>query len=778
MLESIPRLMCDGDPNSPICIVGMAPGREELQEGRPFVGPSGDLLWSMAARAGFSRADAYILNTIAEWPEGKDGSPTDEQLDKYWAYFDTAMSLFTGRVVYVLGADAMRRVVGKDGVLSWRGYLMPRSTIDLVKRVHHTVSYYKTTTKHHKKGEPKISKVRALVACPLGPNVEYVIPTLHPSSIIRTGFKSVPVLAYDTERAWRAANGKLNDLNFNYEPYPINLTDDKESITVDIETTWSPGGQESFINRVGMANSVGAWSAPWSVSCRDRCRAELGEVHDRTIVGHNLCFDIPKLEEIGVACVGPLFDTMLAAQILQPDILKGLNGVASLYLDVERWKHLSDREPEKYNAHDAIATHYLYTVLKEALKEQGIYDHFVAHIMPALRVLMDMEREGLKVDEAGRREWVNALTHEQKAIESQFNALYPGVSISSPAQVSKLIFGQLRIPATASKSVDEVTLKRFKRRFPEIPAFDLVLRHRELGEYLKRFTKLVPDIKGIVHPSYAPGTKDDEFIDYNGERIQFAKGIAGTGRIQAKEPNPQQLPKKARRVFTPHKSTSVFLEADYDSAELRVCAALSRDEALATNLNNSDLHQVHADSWECSRDEAKTLIYATIYGASANKLHIVFTAAGIQTTTERCRTLQERLFARYPDFAKWREDLIKNLPITKRIVNPFGRPRYFWYPSKDTPAALDFLPQSTVADIVWTRLPIVQAIARKYDGGLRTIVHDSFLFELPESEYTKASLEIREALECTFDNIAPGFKLPVKMKVGPNWGELKKLELS
>lgn len=775
MLNSIPRLMCDGDPNAPICIVGMAPGKEELLEGRPFVGPSGDLLWSMTTRAGFTRADAFILNTIAEWPAGKDGAPTDEQLDKYWAFFDAAISSFKGKCIFVLGADAMRRVVGKDGVLSWRGYLMPPSTWDLVRRVAFTTSYYRTTTKTHKKGDAKVSKVKSIVACPIPANVEYVVPTLHPSSIMRTGFKSVPVLAYDTERAWRAATGKLHTLDFSYEPYPTNLTADKESITVDIETSWSPGGTNNFINRVGMANNAGAWSAAWSVGCRDRCRAELGEVFNRTIVGHNLCFDIPELEEAGVKCVGPLFDTMLAAQILQPDILKGLNGVASLYLDVERWKHLSEKQPEKYNAHDAISTHYLYGVLKQALKDQGVYDHFTNHIMPALRVLMDMEREGLKVDEHGRKQWIAALTEEQADLASKFTNLYPNFSISSPAQVAKLLYDNLRVPPPASRSVDEVTLKRLRKRFPEIPAFDLVLRHRELSEYLKRFTKLVPDIKGIVHPSYAPGTKDDEFIDYNGERIQFAKGIAGTGRIQAKEPNPQQLPKKARKVFIPHDTNSLFLEADYDSAELRVCAALSGDKALAINLDGSDLHQTHADDWGCSRDEAKTLIYATIYGASPNKLHIVFTAAGIQTTTERCRTLQERLFARYPDFGAWRNNLIKSLPIERRLVNPFGRPRYFWYPSKDTPAALDFLPQSTVADIVWTRLPVVQAIARKYNGGLRTIVHDSFLFELPADTHREASLEIREALECEFNNIAPGFRLPVKMKAGPNWGELSKL---
>jgi len=776
---NIPRLMCDGDPNSPICIVGSAPREDELQEGVPFVGAAGDLLWSMAARAGFTRADAYVLNTIAEFPSGKDDEPTEEQLDKYWDFFDAALSRFTGSSVLLLGPTPFARSVGGKGLLGWRGYLLPSSAWSPLYRVRHSVSQYKQNSKNHAKGDPKVAKKKVVADLAMPPSVQYAIATLHPKDVIDQGFKNVPVLAYDVDRAWRVTQNALVRLDFSYSPTPIPLTADRDAIAFDIETAWSPGGGTGIITRVGMANSAGCWSAPWNAATKAAVQREI-DIPNRHLIGHNLAFDVPVLERHGIVFnSGEYFDTMLACQILQPDLFKGLNAVASMYLDTPRWKHLSDAQPELYNAWDVKGTFYLYQILKEAMQDREVYDHFTRRIMPALRVLIDVERDGFRVDVGAIAAWKIRVTAEMDEIRNKFLALYPGVSISSPTQIAKLIWNDLapvhKLRPSTKKGADEATLKRLRRTNPEIPLFDLVLEFRDKNEYWKRLNKLTPDAKGLVYPSYAPATKDDEFVDYQGKAIQFAKGIAGTGRIQAKDPNPQQITKDARTIFIPHHEPSIFLEFDYDSAELRVSAALSRDHAFMAAVNGPNLHQAHADKWGCTRDEAKTLVYATMYGASPDKIQFVYGLAGKVVSRARCRELQEKFFESYPDYAAWRQDIINTLPKTKMLRNPFGRPRYFWSPKRDTPAALDYLAQSTVADIGWTVLPDIHACIRHYKGGLRTLVHDSFLFEVVEPRLLPEVHDtLKEILEQKFPQVAPDFYLPAKAKSGPNWGALVK----
>lgn len=766
----IPKLMCDGNPNSKICIIGMAPGRQELLEGMPFIGPSGDLLWSMASRAGFTRADAYILNTIAEYPDSDKEIPSPEQLDRFWDFFDSALSQFTGKAVLVLGADAMERTIGFRGVTSWRGYLLPEPYWGTPIRQRHILEYYKTTTRFHKKGDPKPTRLKIATKCPV-PSHATVISTFHPSSVMRTGFINVPPFAYDVARAWRVATDQIVPLDFSYGEVATNLTSDHSHIVVDIETGNTLGLLQSFITRIGLGNDQGTWTVPWSATALENAQRELGGSYERTVVGHNLCFDIPRLERAGVEVKGPLFDTMLACQILQPDIFKGLNGAASMYLDVERWKHLNEDEPAKYNAYDVLATHYLYKVLKRELENRGLYKHFTTVVMPALRTLMALETNGLKVDLRATQDWLTRVREEIASIKSEFNSHYPDVSIASPKQLTTLVYTTLGMKSPAKRDTSEPTIKRFARNFPDIPAFSLILKYRELTSYEKKLEALQPDHNGCIHPSYAPSTKDDEFTSRgDGESTEFRKGMAASGRIQAKNPNPQQLNKDARTVFIPHNPNNIFVEYDYDAAELRICAWLSGDKALLAATSSADLHAEHAAAWGCSRDIAKTLLYATLYGASPFKLQMVYTIAGISLPAYRCKELQENLFLRYPDYKAWRLEIQQRMKKERKLVNPFGRVRYFWHPQKDIPAALDFLPQSTVADIVWSVLPQVATAAEGLGGALRTIVHDSFLFEFPPSTNTEP---IKAILEQQFNNVAPGFYLPTHVKQGPNWGSLK-----
>ena len=777
-----PQMMVDGNPSSPILVVGECPLHTELSSGAPLTGSAeADLFWSMAKRAGFDRTQCYIVNLIGELGGGKDGEPTKEQLANYSDFFFAALAESKARVALLLGSEAMKATVGLTGILGWRGYLLGPEAWQMVSKPYVIKGVYRTTTKHHRKGDPKITQGVVTVKPPLPECVEYAIATMSPNSVRSGGFKTVPVLAYDVDRAWRAANDELEIFDVEFSGMPADLSSDNHAVCVDIETAWSPGdsGVGGYIERIGVGNEAGVWTALYNAHTKDNAVRELGR-HDRVIVGHNLAFDVRRLEDAGIPCVGPLFDTMLACQMLQPDIFKGLNGAASMYLDLKRWKHLSQKEPEFYNAWDVGVTYRLYHILREALEESGVYTHFRDNIMPALRTLIALERDGIKLDRKRVAEVLSEYQRRINEVEKKFATDFPGLSMSSPKQLADYIWGPLaekyKYKVAAKRNADADVVRRLAQRYPEEPLFGLVLEYRECVEYTKRLQRLQPDIHGVVHPSYAPADKDDEFVEYGGTSMTFAKGIAGTGRIQAKDPNPQQLPKDARDIFIPGRDGNVFIEFDYDSAELRVIAGLSRDAKFMEAVNGPNIHQSHADLWGCTRDDAKTIVYATCYGAGPAKLVLVYSRTARTVSKSWCEDLQNKFFSLYPDYASWRRSIVASLPTQRRLTNAFGRTRYFWDAQRDVPAALDYLPQSTVADIVWSRLPHLSALAKRHDGLMRTIVHDSFLFEVPEENLPQFYKEAKEILEQRFDNVAPGFYLPCKAKAGPNWGALTKYD--
>jgi len=762
-MSNYPPGMVDGDPNAPILVVGMAPGREELVAGRPFVGPSGRLLWSCAQRAGFSRADCYTINTIGEVQE--DGSsPSERQFDLYWDLFDEAVRQSSARVVLCLGRDAFWRLTGTNGgILDWRGYILePSDCRDPLVR--HTLSTvpYKTNTKTHKKGDPRSIKIKVRSLPILPASLQHIIPTVHPSYVMRTGYKATAVLAYDIARVKRALDGQLafSDLTYDTVPGPIGTG----PLALDIETSRSIIGHE-WINRIGVSTKAGTWTAPWNSETKGAIREHIHS--GRLLIGHNLAYDLPRLEADGVPSSGYLYDTMYACQTLQPDLPKGLNFVASLYLDTKRWKHKSESEPELYNALDVAQTFRLYQITKEELASTGQTAVF-ENMMRGLPVLIEATKTGLKLDPARREAWLVTLYTQEGILRSQWEALHPNISIGSNPQLKKLFYQDLKLKIQfgddRKPSTDETAIRRLQALYPD-PHIGLsyLLAWRKVNKLRTTYAEVKLSGDGCVHPSYTATAKDKD---------ERGKGMAGTGRIQARDPNIMQLPKEARKLYVPHDPKNIFIEFDYVQAELRVVAAVSGDAMLMQRLGGPDIHQLHADMWGCSRKEAKNVTYATMYGAGKEKLQTLFTKYGLTKTQKECQHLLDQFYSTYPTVKGWRDSVVAKVQAERRVVNPFGRARYFWAPNKDIPAALDFIPQSTVADIMWYSLPRISQHAKDFGGKLLTIVHDSYLFEIPKLRARSWAATAASILEMPYHNIARGFYLPVSWGSGPNWGEI------
>lgn len=251
-----------GLPTSPLCIVGMSPGKEEIGK-EPFVGASGHLLWSIGKDVGLFRPDVWLFNTVQCWPCGGKGKTlTREQIDACDERFQPNLLAFQGTVLVCLGVEAFDAVTGlvtwersqqKDlraedpehpkkqiGITSWRGYLIrPEDTVPVIRTREvrgnefysvggkcpvckgtrldlDGVCWYCDGSGRRVKGDRKLTTERYEVQRELPPNVKYIIGTLHPSFVMRTGKKTLGAFINDLGRAMDAVRGELDIVKVEY----------------------------------------------------------------------------------------------------------------------------------------------------------------------------------------------------------------------------------------------------------------------------------------------------------------------------------------------------------------------------------------------------------------------------------------------------------------------------------------------------------------------------------------------------------------------------------
>lgn len=749
----------DGNPNSKVMVIGMAPGKEELRTGTPFMGGSGALLWKALGKYGITRADCYILNTIAEWPLGADGNPTPEQYSKYWEEFDTNVMAFTGSVVILLGGAAMYRFMGLQGVEDWRGYVVLPEEKENITRVQDVVGEYKTNTKHHKKGDPKRVRVKTVLDPKIPTSVQHIFPTLHPAAVLRSGKTTLPAFEADVSRACRFAQGKGVILGEEYGALPFEVVGD--AMAFDIETSMTGG----HITDIALAGENGCFSSEWNHDAKSYTQAMA--LRPGVKVAHNLAFDLPRLKAAGVTTwVGDFYDTMLAAQLIQPDLYKGLNPVSSLYLDTRRWKHLSGSDPRKYNALDARRTLELYHETKRGLEITGMYELFTGTIMPTTETLINMTQRGIRVDMEFRDKWLSNLNADIKGATEKWVTLAPGVSPHSPTQLKRYLYGELGLIPQYGKygtvTTDELALRELRGMYPEhSELFTVLLDIRDASKLAGTYAEQAIGPDGRVHPQYLPAAKD---VD------AYGKGMAGTGRITAKNPNIQNQPAAARCLFIPD-NNMVLVEADYSQIEARVMAALAADNVLEEACKNG-LHEANMRHLGVDKTRAKNAFYGWMYGAGPKTLKQTFKRHGFDVSYAECVAMLAAFDRTYAATFVYRQEIARRVNTECMLVNPFKRRRFFH--NKNVPAGLDFMPQSTAADIMWSVLgPLDVAIFMH--GDILACVHDSILVQVHKDHVEEGIKVLRGQMERQFDNICPGFRVPVKVKVGDNWGAMHEL---
>jgi DNA polymerase I-like protein with 3'-5' exonuclease and polymerase domains len=216
-----------------------------------------------------------------------------------------------------------------------------------------------------------------------------------------------------------------------------------------------------------------------------------------------------------------------------------------------------------------------------------------------------------------------------------------------------------------------------------------------------------------------------------------------------------------------------FLQADYKSAELFVMAYMSGDKRLQEDLKG-DMHSANAKRFGVPRATAKNVTYACQYLAGPPKVsEMILEQEHEFVDIATCKRIMDGLASYYTDVTAYKRHLISLCDTKKYIKNPFGRIRFFH--DGGAPAAVDYIPQSVVADILWCVLKEVAMFARTLGGRLTTTVHDSILIQVPKDKVAVAAAGMKKIMERTFDCVAQGFFIPVEVEVGApgaSWGNL------
>jgi len=509
--------------------------------------------------------------------------------------------------------------------------------------------------------------------------------------------------------------------------------------------------------------------------------------------GQNLKFDIQVLSGYGITVRGPLFDTMLAHYLLEPDMRHNMDLLSSQYLGYEpvhieeligergpRQKTMRDVEKERvkeYAVEDTDVTWQLMNLFEPMLIEQGL-DRLAAEIeMPLIRVLASMERDGVMIDESVLKNYAVTLRETIIRLEQEIYSLAGHeFNISSPKQLGEILFVRLRLDDNARLTktkqyrTDEEVLQRLTGKHPIIKK---VLEYRGLKKLLSTYVEALPQLidpkTGRIHTTYN-------------------QAVASTGRLSSTNPNLQNIPvrdaegREIRKAFIPA-TGKIFLSADYSQIELRLMAHLSGDNAMISDfLSGQDIHSATASKIfgvpvpEVTREmraRAKTANFGIIYGISAFGLSERLTIG-----RKEAKELIDGYFSSYPGVKAYMDESIRKARETGYVTTMFGRRRYLpdihsrnqVVRGNAERNAINAPLQGSAADIIKIAMVrIASRIEREMPEAKMILqVHDELIFEVEKDKAEELAVLVREEMKGAAQLSVP---LEVDTGTGYNWLE-------
>ena len=511
-------------------------------------------------------------------------------------------------------------------------------------------------------------------------------------------------------------------------------------------------------------------------------------------IGHNLKYDLKVLLKNQIIVEGPLFDTMIAHYLINPDMRHNMNILAETYLNYKPQSiteligkkgknQISMREVDlvkqtEYSVEDADITFQLKHYFQRELSNANTISLYDKVELPLVKVLASMESEGINLDTQFLKELSKTLLSDIKILEKNiFEEAGESFNLASPKQLGVILFDKLKLvekpkkTKTGQYSTAEDILSFLAKTHPIVAK---IMEWRSLQKLQTTYVLALPEEinpdTGRIHTTYN-------------------QAVASTGRLSSNKPNLQNIPirtlkgQEIRKAFIPKNNNHLLMAADYSQIELRIIAALSKDPSMIKAFqNNEDIHAATAAKVfevplkKVSREQrgnAKTINFGIIYGVSA---------FGLSQQTNLNRTESKELIdTYYKTYPKLKEYISKQVDFAREhgyVETVLGRRRYL----KDINSqnsivrgsaernAINAPIQGSAADIIkLAMIKIHQKINEEnWQSKMLLQVHDELVFDVLKSEKNDFEKMVKNCMECAFDI---GLPLVVDIGFGENWLE-------
>ena len=615
-----------------------------------------------------------------------------------------------------------------------------------------------------------------------------------------------------TEETVETGNILQADKNIHNTPHEYEVIDTPEKraallqqllqqseISFDTETTGTDANEAEI---VGMSFSFKKGSAYYIPMPADNTAAR-AIIHEFTplfqhptivLIGQNIKYDMLILKWYGMEVTTTLFDTMLAHYLIEPEGRRSMDALSAQYLQYEPVSiesligkkgkgqgNMRDVEIEKikeYAAEDADITLQLKEKFAPMLPEKAVDKVFYDIENPLVKVLVDMEYEGIALDTQALADYSRELETEiKRAEESVYEQAGVRFKLASPKQLGEVLFEKLQLDPKAKKTrtgqyaTGEDVLQKLSNKHKIV---EDILIFRELSKLKSTYVDSLPLLlnkrTNRIHTSYN-------------------QAVAVTGRLSSNNPNLQNIPirtdrgREIRKAFIPRNEEYVLLSADYSQIELRIIAAISEDkEMMAAFQQGIDIHAATAakvynvaleDVTPDMRRNSKSVNFGIIYGVSAFGL-----SENLGIPRSEAKMLIDNYFAQYPSIKKYMDDQIKFASEKGYVQTLLGRKRWLKDINSSNAVVRGFaernainMPiQGTAADMIKLAMIAIHKAFKERNLKSRMLlqVHDELVFDAHRSE-----LDIIKPLILDLMRNALPLAVPVEaeMGTGNNWLE-------
>jgi DNA polymerase-1 len=509
-------------------------------------------------------------------------------------------------------------------------------------------------------------------------------------------------------------------------------------------------------------------------------------------IAHNIKYDLKVLNRYGISVAAPTFDTMVAHYLINPESKQGMDFLAEFYLKYQpiyietligkkgkgqgNMRDLKPEEISDYACEDADITFQLKQLFEPEIQKEHLKELFYEMEMPLVEVLKDMEQEGIAIDVAGLKDYSKqmeiTLTELEKNIKKEAGMDF---NVDSPRQLGDILFDVLKISSKAKKTktgqyaTSEDILQKHEKDHPIIP---MILEYRQLRKLKSTYVDPLPTmtdrIDGRIHTNYM-------------------QTVTATGRLSSNNPNLQNIPirtdkgKEIRKAFIPRNEEFTLMAADYSQIELRIIAALSKDNNMIEAFSSGqDIHKATAAKVfnvsleEVTRDQrsaAKAVNFGIIYGQSAFGL-----AQNLNISRTEAKSIIDAYFEQYSTIKTYMDGAVSQARDKGYVETIMQRRRYLPDINSANAVVRGFAERNAVnapiqgsaADIIKMAMVSVYRAMKQHPLKSKMIlqVHDELVFDVHKSEMDLMKKLVEEAMENAVKLVVP---MEVELQFGENW---------